>query len=129
MSLWSKISETTSFFWIFLCRNSSFTKTTDSCFFLLKKYLIVVNLSHNTLSLNHYIMYVCCWQRNQKQALLLRVMKTLLLLLAKSPSAKKFCFLICFQSFLRFFRFRFLAYWDHYCKFAGFDSLKPLKKY
>ena len=28
-----------------------------------------------------------------------------------------------------FFRFCFLAYWDHYHKFTGFDSLKPLKKY
>ena len=36
---------------------------------------------------------------------------------------------LCFLSFFRFFRFRFLAYWDHYCKFAEFDSLKPLKKY
>ena len=27
--------------------------------------------------------------------------------------------------FFCFFRFRFLDYWDHYCKFAGFGSLKP----
>ena len=52
------------FFWIFLCRNSSLTKITNSCFFLLKKYLIVVNLSHVTLSFNHSIMYICCWRRN-----------------------------------------------------------------
>ena len=59
-----KYLKTSSFFWIFLCRNSSLTKTTNSCFFLLKKYLIVVNLSHVTLSFNHSIMYICCWRRN-----------------------------------------------------------------
>ena len=30
-----KYPKTSSFFWIFLCRNSSLTKTTDSCSFLL----------------------------------------------------------------------------------------------
>ena len=60
-----KHPKASSFFWIFLCRNSSLTKATDSCFFLLKKYLTVVNLSHITLSLNHSIMsYNCCWRRN-----------------------------------------------------------------
>ena len=55
--------------------------------------------------------------------------KTLLLLLSKSPNTRKFCFSLCFLSFFRFFHFRFLAYWDQYRKFAGFDSFKPLKKY
>ena len=104
-----KYPKTSSFFWIFLCRNSSLTKTTDSCFFLLKKYPIVVNLSHVTLSLNHSI--ICCWRRNQRaRNKLLRSMKTLLLLLTKSPNARKFCFFVCFLSFFCFFRFRLLAY-------------------
>ena len=61
-----KYPKTSSFFWIFQCRNSSLTKTIDSCSFLLKKYLVVVNLSNITLSLNHSIMYVCCWRKNQQ---------------------------------------------------------------
>ena len=57
---------TSSFLWTLQSRNSSLTKTSGSCFFLLQKYLTVVNLSNNTLSHNHSIMYVCCWQRNQR---------------------------------------------------------------
>ena len=99
-----------SFFWIFQCRNSSLTKTTDSCSFLLKKYLIVVNLSNITLSLNHSIMYVCCWRRNQQaRNKLLPSMKTFLLLLTKSSNARNFCFSLCFIFFF-VFCFRFLAY-------------------
>ena len=58
-------------------------------------------------------------------------MKTLLLLLTKSPYARKFCFLVCFLSFVFCFFFRFCCwvYWDHYNKFAGYDSLKPRKMY
>ena len=41
-----------------------FDSLTDSCSFLLKKYLIVVNHSNITLSLNHFIMYIYCWRRN-----------------------------------------------------------------
>ena len=66
--------------------------------------------------------HACCWRINK----LWPSMKTLLLLLTKSPNARKSCLFVCFLSF---FRFRFLAYWDLYCKFAGFDSLKPIKKY
>ena len=40
-----KYPKTSYFFVIFQCRNSSLTKTTDSCSFLLKKYLTVVNLT------------------------------------------------------------------------------------
>ena len=106
------------------------TKTTGSWCFLLKKYLIVVNLSHISLSLNHSIKYVCCWQGNEgARKKLLPPMKTLLLLLTKSPNARKFCSSYCYLSFVRFFRFLILVYWDDYFKFAGFDSLKPLKKY
>ena len=99
------------FFWMFLYRNSSLTKATDSCSFLLKKYFIVVNLSHITLSLNHSMMCVCCWRRNQRtRNMLLPSIKCLLLLLTKSPNARKCCFSVCFLPFFRFFRFRFLVY-------------------
>ena len=45
-----KYSKTSFFFWIFLCKNSSLTKTTDPCSFLLKMCLIVVKVS-----LNHWV--------------------------------------------------------------------------
>ena len=48
-------------------------------------------------------------------------------LLTKSPNTRKFCFFLCFLSFFRLFRFRLLPYWDHYCKFARFDSVTPQK--
>ena len=100
-----------SLFWIFQCRSSSLTKTTDSCSFLHKKYLIVANVSNITLSYNHPILYVCCWRRNQQaRNKLLSSMKTFLLLLTKSSNARNFCFSLCFMSLFRFFRFRFLAY-------------------
>ena len=50
-----------------MCRNSSLTKTFDSCSFLLKTYLIGVNLSHITWSLNHSIKYVCCWWTSERE--------------------------------------------------------------
>ena len=100
-------------------RNSSLTKTTDSCFFLLKKYLVLVNLSNTTLSLSHSIVYVFCWQRKQRSRnKLLPSMKTFLLLLTKSSNARNFCFFLCFMSFFRFFCFFFLF------PFSGL--LKPL---
>ena len=43
----------------------------------------------------------------------------------ESPNVRKFCFSDSPLPFFRFFRFRFLAYWDHYWKFSRFDSLKP----
>ena len=102
-----KYPKTSSFFRIFQCRNSSLTKTTDSCAFLLKTYLIVVNLSNinlSTLSLNHSMVYVCCWQRNQRaRNKLFPLMKTFLLLLTKSPNSRNFCFSLCFMSFFYFF--------------------------
>ena len=115
VNLWSKILKNIFFFWIFLCRNSSLTKTTDSC---------------SSLLLISATLYVCCLRRNQRaRSKLLPSIKTLLLFLTKAPNARKLCFSPCFLSFFRFFRFRFLAYWDHYYKFEGFDSLRLLKKY
>ena len=93
-------------------RNSSLTKTTYSCSFQLKKYLIVVNLSHITLSLNHSFMYAVGEETSEPETSY--SMKTLLLLLTKSPNARKFCFSLCFLSFFSFFLFLF------------FELLRPL---
>ena len=82
--------------------------------------LFLISITLHSLSLGHSIMSSFCWQKKN----LWLLMKTLLLLLTKSPNARKFCFLGCSLSF---FRFRFLAYWDHYCKFARFDSLETLQ--
>ena len=106
-----KYSKTSSFFWIFQCRNSSLTKTTDSGCSLLKNYLNAINLNNITLSLNHSFIYVCCWRRNQRaRNTLFPSMKNFLLLLSKSPNARNFFFSLCFMYLFRFFRFRFLAY-------------------
>ena len=103
-----KYPKTFSYFWIFQYRNSSLTKTTDSCSFLLKAFLIVVNLSNITLSLNHSNMYVCWWQRNQPaRNKLLPLIKAFLLLLTKSPNARNFCLSLCFLSFFCFVFFIF----------------------
>ena len=79
------------------------------------------------LRTSQHFYLVCCWQRKKLRA----SMKTLLLLLAKSPNARKKCFLCqrasVFLSLL--FCLRFLASWAQYHKFIGLGSLKPLKKY
>ena len=104
----SNYRKTSSFSWIFQCRISFLRKTTDSCSFLLKKYLIVANLSNITLSLNHSIMYVCCWRRNQRvRSKLLPSVKTILLLLTKSSNVRNFCFSLCLMFFFLFFLFLF----------------------
>ena len=116
-----KYHKTSSFFWIFQSRNSSLTKTIDSCSFLLKKYLTVVNLSNINLSLNHSIIYVCCWRRNQPtRNKLLPSMKTFLLLLIKSPNARNFCFSLCFMTLFRFFVF---VFWPIETTTANFQGL------
>ena len=116
-----KYQKTSSFFWIFQSRNSSLTKTIDSCSFLLKKYLTLVNLSNINLSLNHSIIYVCCWQRNQPtRNKLLPSMETSLLHLIKSPNARNFCFSLCFMTFFRFFVF---VFWPIEITTANFQGL------
>ena len=79
------------------------------------------------LRTSQHFYLVCCCQRKKLRA----SMKTLLLLLAKSPNARKKCFLCqrasVFLSLL--FCLRFLASWAQYHKFIGLGSLKPLKKY
>ena len=79
------------------------------------------------LRTSQHFYLVCCWQRKKLRA----SMKTLLLLLAKSPNARKKIFLCqrasVFLSLL--FCLRFLASWAQYHKFIGLESLKHLKKY
>ena len=55
---------------------------------------------------SHSIMPSFCWQKSN----LWLSMETLLLLLTKSPNARKFCFSCCSLFFFSFFRFRFLVY-------------------
>ena len=80
--------------------------------------LLLISNTLHSLSLGHSIMDHVFFLFAKNNLWLLR--KTLLLLLTKSPNARKFGFSACSLTF-----FRFLAYWDHYCKFAKFDSLKP----
>ena len=104
-----KCPQTSSFFFIFQCRNPSLTKTVDSCSFLLKKYLIVVNLSNIALSLSHSITYVCYWRRNyQARNKLWPSMKTFLLILTESPNARNL-FLYLLYVFLSFSSFLFFG--------------------
>ena len=87
--------------------------------------LLLISNTLHSLSLGHSIMdhvFLLFWKNN-----LWLSRKTLSLLFTKSPNARKFSFSSCSLTFFRFFRLRFLAYWDHYCKFAKFDSLKPLQ--
>ena len=114
-----KYPKTSSFFWMFLWRNSSLTKTTDSYSFILKKYLSFVNLCHITLSLNHSIMYAAVGAKklaNQKRKILLS-MKTLLLLLTKSPKSPNTCFMSFFWFFFVF------AFWPIVTTTANLQSL------
>ena len=96
------------------------------------KYLVVVNLIQSHYFTSEPFYHVCLLfvkkLAREKQAVAL--MKTSLLLLTKSPNARKLCSSLCVLSFFCFFlRFSFLSCWDHYCMFPGFGSLKPLKKY
>ena len=70
--------------------------------------LLLISITLHSLSLSHSIMSSFCWQKYN----LWLSMKTLLLLLTKSPNARKLCFSDCSLYFFPFFRFRFLTYWD-----------------
>ena len=106
-----KYLKTSSFSWIFQCRNSSLTKTTNSCSFLLERYLIVVNPSTLLyLSTIPSCMSAVGDETSEPETSLLPLMKTFLLLLTKSPNARNFYFSLCFMSFFCFIRFRFPAY-------------------
>ena len=101
-----KYPKTSSFYWILLCTNSSFTKATHS-FPSLKSITHYHKYHHITLSLNHSIMYATVGTKklaNQKRKLLLS-MKTLLLILIKSPYARNFLFLRLPYVFFFFFSF------------------------
>ena len=107
-------------------RNSSLTKTTYSCPFQLKKYLIVVNLSHITLCLNHSFMYAVGEETSEPE--ISYSMKTLLVLLTNSPNARKFCFSLCFLSFFSlFFVFVFRTIETTTANFQGLSQSNPSK--
>ena len=75
--------------------------------FLLKSILLLL-ISATLLYLSTIPSCVCCWWRNKRaRNKLLPSIKTLLLLLTKSPNARKFYFSIWFLSFFRFFVFVF----------------------
>ena len=119
--LWScgQISEDIFFFLNPLMQKNFFDK---SCWFqLLSTKYNWISITFRSLSLGHSIISSFCYQKNN---LWLSMKKKLL---TKSPNARKFCFSACSLTFFCFFRFRFLVYWDPYCKFARFNSLKPLK--
>ena len=108
MNFLVKSSKKSSFFWIFLCRNSSSIKATDSSSFLIKTIilLLLILLRLLWLSINHSI---TSYQVTLREEILFLGL------------------LSVFLSF--FFIFRILAYWDHYIKVSGFDSHKPCKMY
>ena len=113
-----QISKNIFFFLDVLVEKLFLTKTTDSYSFILKKYLSFVNLCRITLSLNHSIMYAAVGAKklaNQKRKILLS-MKTLLLLLTKSPKSPN----TCFRSFFCFF-FVF-AFWPIVTTTANLQS-------
>ena len=104
---------------IFFDKNHLFQLLSTKSDWIISLFLISILF----LSLGYSITSSFCWKNNN----LWLSMKTLLLLLTKSSNAKKFCFSVFSLSFFLLSRFRFLAYWDHYCKLARFDSLKPLQ--
>ena len=119
-----KSSKPSSFFWIFLCKNSSSTKTTDSRYFLLKATwpshsLFLISVTLHSLSLNHSIKSsvgketssgfqwkLCCYSPPSQ--------------ITQENVVSRSCFCLSFV----FFGF-FLVSWGYYYKFLGFDSLKP----
>ena len=115
-----------SFFWILQCRNSSMTKTTDSCSFLLKSYLIVVNLSNITLSLNHPIMYACYWRRNQRaRNKLLPSMKTFCYSSPSHLTSETFVSPSALCLFFQFFVFVFQPFETTTANLQGFTHSNP----
>ena len=119
-----KSSKPSSFFWIFLCKNSSSTKTTDSRYFLLKTTwpshsLFLISIILHSLSLNHSIKSsvgketssgfqwkLCCYSPPSH--------------ITQENVVSRSCFCLSFV----FWGF-FLVSWGYYYKFSGFDSLKP----
>ena len=81
--------------------------------------LFLISVTLHSLSVNHSIM---SWRRSFGFLWKLYCYPYQVTLREKGLS-------VFFLSFFRFFRFCFLAYWDHYSKFAGFDSLKPSKMF
>ena len=65
--------------------------------------LFLISIALHSLSQPSHRFF--CWRKNKH----LLSMKTLLLLLNKSPNMRKFCFSVCFLSFFRFFSFSFFG--------------------
>ena len=125
-----KYPKTTSFFWIFLCRNSSLTKTTVPASFYLKSIsLLLISVTLHYLSTIPSCMSAVGEETSEPETSCCVRWK---LYCYSSPShltPENFVSSFDFSLPFVFFRFCFSAYWDHYCKFAGFNSLKLLKKY
>ena len=91
-----KSTKTSSFFWIFFCRNSSLTKTILYFLSTKRDWSISLFLISITLHISQPFHHGCCWRKNK-----LRVsMKTLLLIITKSPKVRKFCFSVHFLYFV-----------------------------
>ena len=98
-----KSTKTFSFFWIFLCRNTCLTKTTDSNSFQLKEWILSFFSIPIKLRISQTSYLVCCWWKK----ILCASLKRLLLFLINSFNARKFCFFVCFLFFFCFSRFRY----------------------
>ena len=101
---------------IFFDKNHWFQLLSTKNDWIISLFLISITLYRISL---HSIISSFCWQKNNLDFR----WKFYCCSLTQSPKARKFCFSVCSLSFFRFFRFRFLAYWGRYCKFARFHSL------
>ena len=73
--------------------------------------------------------YVCCRWRKKRTETIYGLRWTLYYPSPSYLTRENFVSPSAFCLFFTFFLFSVLAYWDHYCKLAGFDSLRPIKKY
>ena len=121
-----KSTKTPFFLLDLLAQKVFFTKATDWSNFLLKK-----TGAYYCFLVHHIFLWTlspCLQFVSSRRSKLRASMWTLLPLFTNSPNTEKFCFSFLFLPFL-LFCFYFFVYWDKYRKSAGFDKLKPLKKY
>ena len=106
---------------IFFDKNNWFQLLSTKNNWIISMFLISVIL--HSLSLGHSIMSSFCWQKKKIFGFRWKFY------CYSSPSHLTWENYVSrlALSFFRFFSFRFLAYWDHYCKFARFNSLEPLQ--
>ena len=120
-----KYPKTSSFLWIFLCRNSSLTKTTDSCFFLLKNIsLLLISITLHYLSTILSCISAVGEETREPETRCCFRWKLYCYSLPCQLTPESFVSSSAFCLSFVFFHFRLLAYWDHYWTFARFDSLK-----